>query len=96
MRRTTSGILIFSLTAWAAYQTTVFLTPYVVLLKVKLHSRSEFNQPVYADRITDKDRHVVLPNPDFLYVAAGYSLRQAPIRITGRMPQGTYSSVALY
>ncbi len=96
MRKTATGLLIFLLTALPAYHLAVFLTPYAVLLKVKLSSRSDFNKPVYADIITGKDRYVVLPNPDFIYVAAGYDIRKSPVRITGVMPEGTYCSVALY
>lgn len=96
MQRTLSGLLIFAVAGWLAYHTVVFLTPYAVLLKLKLASHSQFNQPVYADVITDKDRHVVLPNPDFLYVVSGYNIRKAPVRITGRLPEGTYSSIAFY
>ena len=87
---------IFAVTGLLAYHAVVFLTPYAVLLRVKLNSRSEFNRPVYADIITDKDRHVVLPNPDFLYVVSGYSIGKAPIRVTGKLPEGTYSSIAFY
>ncbi len=96
MRKTISGILIFTLTGFAAYWSVIFVTPYAVLLKVKLSSRSEFNHPIYADIITDKDRHVVLPNPDFLYVVSGYDIRKSPVRITGKMPEDAYSSIAVY
>ena len=96
MRKTVFGILIFLVASVAAYHATIFVTPYVILLKVKLGSHSQFNQPVYANVITAKDRQVVLPNPDFLYVVSGYNIRKAPIMITGMMPEGTYSSIAFY
>jgi uncharacterized membrane protein len=79
-----------------SYWLTVSLTPYVILLAVKTGSKSTLNQPVYAGIITEKDRHVVMPNPDFLYVACGYDLRKSPVRITGVMPDSSYCSVALY
>ncbi|HXH18500.1 MAG TPA: DUF1254 domain-containing protein [Chitinophagales bacterium] len=96
MRKTITGILIFTVAAVAAHYGVIFATPYAVLMKVKSSARSPFNKPVYADVITDKDRKVVLPNPDFLYVAAGYDIRKSPLKITGKMPEGTYSSIAFY
>lgn len=96
MKKTVMGLLVFFLAALPAYQVVVFLTPYAVQLKVKLSSRSEFNKPVYANIITEKDRYVPLPNPDFIYAAGGYDIRKTPVRITGAMPDGTYCSVALY
>ena len=90
------GCLIFGAAAFAAYYLTVLATPYAVLAFVKTGAKSKLNQPVYSDIITDKDRHVVLPNPDFLYVACGYNLWEGPLRITGKMPDNSYASVALY
>lgn len=87
---------LFSIVAVAAYFLTIFLTPYVILLVVKAGARSELNVPVYTDVITEKDRHVVLPNPDFLYVASGYNLLNGPVRISGRMPDSSYYSFSLY
>lgn len=95
-RTALKAILLFSIAVLAGYFLTVFITPRYILLKIKLNSGSKMNVPVYSDVMTDKDRHVVMPNPDFLYVACGYNLWGGPIRVTGKMPDSTYSSVALY
>ena len=87
-------IVVFA--AVAGYFLTIYITPRYILLKIKFNSGSKMNMPVYSDVMTDKDRHVVMPNPDFLYVASGYNLWSGPIRITGKMPDSTYSSVAFY
>jgi uncharacterized membrane protein len=89
-------ISVFVFIAWGSYYLTILATPYSVLTFLKLKNKSEFNQPVYADIITDKDRQVVLPNPDFLYIVSGYNLRKGPIKISGRMPDSSYYSVAFY
>lgn len=96
MNNTVKSILIFLFAVMAGYFATVWATPHYILLKIKFNSGSKMNVPAYSDVMTDKDRHVVMPNPDFLYVACGYNLWSGPIRVTGNMPDSTYSSVALY
>ncbi len=96
MNTTIKSILIVVLAAVAGYFLTIFITPRYILLKIKFNSGSKLNVPVYSDVMTEKDRHVVMPNPDFLYVACGYNLWNGPIRVSGKMPDSTYSSVAFY
>lgn len=96
MNTIVKSILILVLSTLAGYYLTIYLTPRYILLKIKFNSGSKMNVPVYSDVITDTDRHIVMPNPDFLYVASGYNLWKGPIRISGEMPDSTYSSVALY
>ena len=96
MNNTVKSILIVVIAAVAGYFLTIYITPRYILLKIKFNSGSKMNVPVYSEVITEKDRHVVMPNPDFLYVASGYNLWNGPIRISGRMPDSTYSSVAFY
>lgn len=96
MNNTIKSILIIIIAAIAGYFLTIFITPRYILLKIKFNSGSKMNVPGYADVMTEKHRHVVMPNPDFLYVASGYNLWNGPIRVTGKMPDSTYSSVAFY
>jgi len=96
MSTTIKSVFIVLVAAFAGYFLTVFLTPHYILLKIKFNSGSKMNVPVYSEVMTQKDRHVVMPNPDFLYVACGYNLWNGPIRISGKMPDSTYASVALY
>jgi uncharacterized membrane protein len=96
MNTTIKSILIVIVAAVAGYFLTIFITPRYILLKIKFNSGSKMNVPVYSDMMTEKDRHVVMPNPDFLYVASGYNLLNGPIRISGKMPDSSYSSVSLY
>ncbi len=96
MNMTVKSLLILILSALVGYYLIIYLTPRYILLKIKFNSGSKMNVPVYSDVITDTDRHIVMPNPDFLYVASGYNLWKGPILISGEMPDSTYSSVALY
>lgn len=96
MNTTVKSILIVVFAAVAGYFLTLYITPRYILLKIKFNSGSKMNVPVFSDVITEKDRHVVMPNPDFLYVASGYNLLNGPIRISGNMPDSNYSSVAFY
>jgi uncharacterized membrane protein len=89
-------ILIWLIAAGFAYYATVFVTPYAILLGIKMKTKSEYNQPVYSRAIDETERRVVMPNPDFIYVAMGYDVRKHPVRITGMMPDSTYASVAMY
>jgi uncharacterized membrane protein len=90
------SIFIVIFAAVAGYFLTVNITPRYILLKIKFNSGSKMNVPVYSNVMTDKDRHVVMPNPDFLYAASGYNLWSGAIRISGKMSESSYSSVALY
>lgn len=96
MSRYLKRIILFLVIAIASYGFTIYATPYVILLVVKIGAKSTLNEPVYADIMTDKDRFVTMPNPDFLYVACGYSVLKTPVRITGNMPEDSYCSLALY
>lgn len=96
MSTTVKSILIVVFAAVAGYFLTLYITPRYILLKIKFNSGSKMNVPVYSEVITEKDRHVVMPNPDFLYVASGYNLLNGPIRVSGKMSDSTYSSVAFY
>lgn len=96
MNTTAKSILIIVLAAIVGYYLTIYITPRYILLKIKFNSDSKMNVPVYSDVMSDKDRHVVMPNPDFLYVASGYNLWNGPIRISGKISDSTYSSVAFY
>ncbi|MEX0812864.1 MAG: DUF1254 domain-containing protein [Chitinophagales bacterium] len=89
-------ILLFLLVSIGAYKLTIHATPYAVLFVVKLIGNGVLNEPVYTEAITDKERRVVMPNPDFIYVAMGYNLYNGPVRISGKMPEDSYASVALY
>lgn len=88
--------LIILLAAVFGYFATIFLTPYSILLFIKFNSGSKMNVPVFTEEMTDKDRHVVMPNPDFLYTACGYNLWGSAIRVSGKLPENTYGSIALY
>ncbi len=89
-------ILLFVVIAVSAYFLTLVATPYAVLVLLKIKNGTAYNQPVYAEIVTEKERRVVLPNPDFLYIVMGYNLRKGPVKISGKMPEDSYYSVALY
>ncbi len=82
--------------AACTYYTTVFITPYAILLGIKLKTKTEFNKPVFTNVVDETERRVVMPNPDFIYVVMGYDVSQHPVRLTGLMPDSTYASVAMY
>lgn len=82
--------------AFGAYHFTLWATPRAVLVALKFKAKSELNTPYYNDVVTDRDRMVALPNPDFLYVAMGYDIRSSDLILSGKMPDSTYYSMALY
>lgn len=92
--------------SWGVYEAVLRLTPLAVLLQLRSRGsqtgRATPNVPVYNDRITEADRLVPLPNPDFLYTIVSYDLRSGPLRITGPLPKpprvspATYWSLAFY
>jgi uncharacterized membrane protein len=82
--------------AFGAYHFTLWATPRAVLVALKFKAKSELNTPFYNDVVTDRDRMVALPNPDFLYVALGYDIRNSDLILSGKMPDSTYYSMALY
>jgi len=96
MNRYFKALIIFIAVAIGSYFLVIFITPSVVMLGVKAKAKSTLNVPVYSDVVTHKDRHVVLPNPDFLYVVCGYNLWDGPLKITGTMPDSSYCSFSLY
>jgi uncharacterized membrane protein len=88
--------LLVLMVAYGAYYFTLWATPRAVLLSLKFKAKSELNTPFYNDVVTDRDRMVALPNPDFLYVAMGYDIRSSDLILSGKMPDSTYYSMALY
>lgn len=85
-----------ALVAFAAYHLTLWATPRAVLVALKFKAKSELNTPFHNDVVSDLDRMVALPNPDFLYVAMGYDVRKSDLMLSGQMPDSTYFSIALY
>jgi hypothetical protein len=65
MNNTVKSILIVVIAAVAGYFLTIYITPRYILLKIKFNSGSKMNVPVYSDVMTEKGRHVVMPNPTF-------------------------------
>jgi len=96
MNRNVKGVIYFLVAAVASYFLVVFVTPTFILAVVKAKTKSEFNVPVYTKVITDKNRDIVLPNPDFLYVVCGYNVWEGPLKITGTMTDSSYYSLSLY
>lgn len=89
-------LLLALASALMAYHATLWFTPKAVLLALKFKAKGELNVPFYNDVVTDEDRFVALPNPDFLYVAMGYDIRSSDLMLSGRMPDSTYYSMAFY
>ena len=87
---------IFLLIAYMGYQFTIIATPYLIQIAVKIKSGKPLNEPVFSEVVTDKERRVVMPNPDFLYVVMGYDLKDHPLHIRAQMPDSTYYSIAFY
>ena len=90
-------IVVFS---FAFYKLTIKLTPNVIYSKVKAKMLDQSNIGENQTRLLpfpeEDDRAVVMPNPDFAYVSMFYDITDGPLHLTGRMPDSTYWSVALY
>ena len=68
----------------------------VVHLRSVYQSDRADNVIYYPDLPDEKSRSVVMPNPDFLYVASFYDISKGDLEITGTMPDSTYWSIAFY
>lgn len=90
---------ILSLLSVACYFITIYTLPNVIYSVVQSKSQKQGrieNQLYYTDLLDDKSRTVVMPNPDFLYVATFYNLADGDIQLTGTMPDSSYWSLAFY
>lgn len=93
-------ILSILILSFIFYKITIKYTPNVIYGKVKSKMMTQAgiqeNQTRLLPFPEEDDRAVVMPNPDFAYVSMFYDVEQGPLHITGKMPDSTYWSVALY
>jgi len=82
------AVVFYFLTLWA--------TPYYVQYKIAKNRVSETNVVRFAEKPSEKNRVVPLPNPDFLYSTIGYDLENKVLKITGSVPNATYWSISGY
>jgi uncharacterized membrane protein len=78
------------------YFLTLWATPYFVQYKIAKNRASETNVVRFAEKPSEKNRVVPLPNPDFLYSTIGYDLDNKVLKISGSVPDSTYWSISAY
>lgn len=81
------------------YHLSVRVLPNIIFSIVQSKSLSKglvVNEVYYPALSNETSRTVVMPNPDFLYVACFYDVSASDYSITGKMPDSTYWSVAFY
>ena len=82
------------------YKMTIKYVPDVIYSRVKSkmlgQSAIQENELRLLPFPDENSRAVVMPNPDFAYVSMFYDLSDGPLHVTGKMPDSTYWSVALY
>jgi uncharacterized membrane protein len=68
-----------------------------VVYRIAVHRSGETgNQWIHAGRTDAKMRRVVLPNPDFVYSALFYDIRESELEVSGVLPDSGYASVSFY
>ncbi len=90
---------IVALLSFGFYHLSIRLLPNVIFSIVQSKSKErglKTNQVYYPPLPDETSRSVVMPNPDFLYVACFYDVSKDDYQITGTMPDSTYWSVAFY
>ena len=79
------------------YYLTIWAAPYYVQSKVVSQRGNSTNVLRFAERPTpEKSRLVPLPNPDFLYSSISYDINDSILKISGKVPDSTYWSIATY
>ena len=79
------------------YYLTIWVTPYYVQSKIASQRITDVNTLRFAERPSpEKNRVVPLPNPDFLYSSINYDIKDSILKITGKVPDSTYWSIATY
>ena len=79
------------------YYLTIWVTPYYVQSKIASQRITNVNTLRFAERPSpEKNRVVPLPNPDFLYSSINYDIKDNILKITGKVPDSTYWSIATY
>ena len=85
------------LLAVVSYYLTIWATPYYVQSKIASQRNNTVNTIRFAERPTpEKSRVVPLPNPDFLYSSVSYDIKDGILKISGKVPDSTYWSIATY
>ena len=85
------------LTAVVFYYATIWATPYYVQSKIASKRGAEVNVLRFSEKPSpENNRTVPLPNPDFLYSSISYDIKDGILKITGKVPDSTYWSIAAY
>ena len=89
--------LVLVVIAVAFYYLTLWIVPYYVQSKITSQRSPGVNTLRFAERPSpEKNRVVPLPNPDFLYSSIDYDLKDGILKISGKVPDDTYWSIATY
>jgi len=100
MKKAVMYLLAVGLTTFFSYSLTIKYLPNFIYefyhLRMKKNQNINDNELKLYNLPSDKSREVVMPNPDFLYVVSFYDLKNGPLKLTGKIPDSTYWSLAFY
>jgi uncharacterized membrane protein len=95
MKRTFSLLLFFiAIAAFTQWVVIKYIPNAVHAIAVwRVHKTNEW---ISNNKTSDSMRTVVLPNPDFIYSALFYNVREHDLTVNGVLPDSVYGSVAFY
>ena len=93
-------ICVVCIMSFGFYKLTINSIPKIVYgvfhYKIVNNQNVKDNEIKHFDIPSDKERNVVMPNPDFLYSISFYDLSKGEVNLKGTMPDSTYWSFAFY
>src|ERR1039458_2237355 len=96
MKKVLTGIIIFCIIAFATQHLFIKYVPNLVYKIAVKRVDHNFNHWINAPKTDASMRRVVMPNPDFVYSALFYDVKDSDITISGILPDSVYGSVSFY
>ncbi|HTO39504.1 MAG TPA: DUF1254 domain-containing protein [Rhizomicrobium sp.] len=95
MRKIWPWIVATLVVAAVVHGFTLVAAPGFIMGKV-LARMGPVNQMQHQGQVTAASRQVVRPSPDLLYSICPFDLSAGPLRVTAKVPPGTYWSVSIF
>lgn len=95
MRKVWPWIVAVLVVAAVVHYFTLIAAPGFIMGKV-LARMGPVNQMQHQGQVTAASRQVVRPSPDLLYSICPFDLSAGPLRVTAKVPPGTYWSVSIF
>jgi uncharacterized membrane protein len=96
MRRFFSWLIAFLLIVFVTQWMVIKYLPSLVY-RIAIHRiDNKFNVWINSGKTDANMRRVVMPNPDFVYSALFYDVRNKNLTVSGVLPDSTYASISFY